>query len=104
VVSALAAVWHLLPSRVPSASTRGIGELDLRTKNAHLFATSESDDSVHWILNHSLYVIRLPSRSLVMEPIADLGINLMRIVPVETAEGLAVVEFHPTVGYIQGVQ
>jgi hypothetical protein len=39
-----------------------------------------------------------------MEPIADLGINLTRIAPVETAEGLAIVEFHPTVGHIQGVQ
>jgi hypothetical protein len=39
-----------------------------------------------------------------MEPIADLGINLTRIVPVKTAEGLAIVEFHATVGYIQGVQ
>jgi len=28
MVSALAAVWRLLPRRVPSASTRGIGELD----------------------------------------------------------------------------
>jgi predicted nuclease with RNAse H fold len=39
-----------------------------------------------------------------MEPIADLGINLMRIVPVETAEGLAVVEIHPAVSHIKGVQ
>lgn len=39
-----------------------------------------------------------------MESIAHLGIKLTRIVPVKTAERLAVVEFHPTVGYIQGVQ
>ena len=32
MVSALAAVWRLLPTRIPSAQTRGIGELDLRTK------------------------------------------------------------------------
>jgi NADPH:quinone reductase len=31
VVPALAAVWRLLPTRIPSAPTRGIGELDLRT-------------------------------------------------------------------------
>jgi hypothetical protein len=39
-----------------------------------------------------------------MESIADLGINLPWIVPVKATEGLAVVEFQPTVGYIQGVQ
>jgi len=32
VVSALAEIWRLLPTRIPSAQTRGIGELDLRTK------------------------------------------------------------------------
>jgi NADPH2:quinone reductase len=32
VVSALAAIWRLLPTRIPGAQTRGIGELDLRTK------------------------------------------------------------------------
>jgi hypothetical protein len=109
VVSAVAAVWHLLPSRVPSASTRGIGELDLRTsQNAHLFSTCESGDlrsldSGSLVIRHAT-VMQLPSRPLVMEPIANLGINLTRMVPVETAEGLAVVEFHPTVCYIQGVQ
>ena len=39
-----------------------------------------------------------------MESIADFGINLPWVVPVETAEGLAVVEFHATVGYVQGMQ
>jgi hypothetical protein len=39
-----------------------------------------------------------------MESIAHIGINLTRIVPVKTTEGLAVVKFHPAVGYIQGVQ
>jgi len=43
VVSALAAVRHLLPSRVPTPSTRGILELDLgASENAHLFSTCES--------------------------------------------------------------
>jgi hypothetical protein len=32
VVSTLAAIWRLLPTRIPIAQTRGIGELDLRTK------------------------------------------------------------------------
>ena len=32
MVSALAAVWRLLPTRIPSAPTRGIGEVDLGTK------------------------------------------------------------------------
>ena len=38
MVSALAAVWHLLPTRVADTSARGIGKLDLRaSKNAHVF-------------------------------------------------------------------
>jgi NADPH:quinone reductase len=32
VVPAVAELWRLLPTRIPSAQTRGIGELDLRTK------------------------------------------------------------------------
>ena len=32
MVSALAAIWRLLPTRIPSDQTWGIGELDLRTK------------------------------------------------------------------------
>jgi hypothetical protein len=32
MVSALAAIWRLLPTRIPSAQTRGIGEVDVRTK------------------------------------------------------------------------
>ena len=31
VVSTLAAIWRLLPTRIPSAQTRGIGEIDVRT-------------------------------------------------------------------------
>src|ERR1700676_1114708 len=39
-----------------------------------------------------------------MESVAQLDENFPRIVPVETAEGLAVVEIHAAVGHIQGVQ
>jgi hypothetical protein len=35
-------------------------------------------------LDHSLSFMQLPWRPLVMEPIADVGVNLTRIVPVET--------------------
>ena len=31
MVSPVAAIWRLLPTRIPGAQTRGIGELDLRT-------------------------------------------------------------------------
>jgi hypothetical protein len=80
VVSALAALWCLLPNRVPSASTRGIGELDLR------IGRLRSLDSGSLLIRHSM-----PWRSLVMESVAHLGINLTRIVPVKTTEGLAIV-------------
>jgi hypothetical protein len=39
-----------------------------------------------------------------MESVAQFGINLPRVVPVETSEGLAVVEVHAAVGYVQGIQ
>lgn len=44
--------------RVPSALTRGIGELDLRTKNARLLASCESHDCIHWIVPSSSRVLR----------------------------------------------
>ena len=39
-----------------------------------------------------------------MESIAELDINLPWVVPVEATESLAVVEIHPAVGHIQGIQ
>src|ERR1700680_4664771 len=41
--------------------------------------------------------------SLVMEAVAELDVDFARIVPVEAAEGDAVVEFDATVGYVHGV-
>src|ERR1700731_1779962 len=43
-------------------------------------------------------------RTSIMKAIAELGINLARIVPVKAAEGHAVVEFHATVGDVQSVE
>src|SRR5713101_7766058 len=43
------------------------------------------------------------SPKLVMESITELHVNLPRVVPVESAEGLAVVEVHAPVGYVQGI-
>ena len=42
--------------------------------------------------------------ALIVEPVAHLGINFSRIVPVETAKGLAVVEIDSTIRHIQRVQ
>ena len=39
-----------------------------------------------------------------MESITEFGINLPRVIPVEPAEGLAVVEFDAAVGDVQGVK
>ena len=40
----------------------------------------------------------------VVEAVTQLDENFPRIVPVETAEGLTVIEVHPAIGHIQGVQ
>ena len=40
----------------------------------------------------------------VVKAVAQLDENFARVVPVETAEGLAVIKFHPAIGHIQGVQ
>ena len=39
-----------------------------------------------------------------MESIAELDVNLPWAIPVEATESLAVVEIHPTVAHIQGIQ
>ena len=40
---------------------------------------------------------------LITEPVANLHVNLPRVVPVKAAKGLAVVQFHATVRYVQGI-
>ena len=45
-----------------------------------------------------------PSWRSITESIAKLSINLSWRIPVETAERLAIVEIHSTIGHIQGVQ
>jgi len=40
----------------------------------------------------------------ILESIAKLYVHLPRVVPVKTAEGLAVVEFNSAVGHVEGVQ
>src|ERR1700674_408678 len=39
-----------------------------------------------------------------MKSVAQFDIDLARVVPMETAEGLAVVEVHAAVGHVQGIQ
>src|SRR6266567_569763 len=43
------------------------------------------------------------SSTLVMETVAEFDVQFAGIVPVETAEGVAVVEFDAAIGYIDGV-
>jgi hypothetical protein len=47
---------------------------------------------------------RFPSLILIVEAVAQLDINLPWIVPVEAAEGHAIVEFHAAVGNVQRIQ
>ena len=39
-----------------------------------------------------------------VKTVTEFGINLTRIIPMETSESLAVVELHSAVGQIQGMQ
>src|SRR4029077_9437497 len=52
----------------------------------------------------SLKAFIQPTHPSIMETVAQFDIDFARVVPMETAEGLAVVEIHAAVGHVQGVQ